>query len=111
MPLVHLPHIQFPAQVESTTQPRDVEHSRNSDVRVTGSAEWLTLQISGVSRYYGLGVESTEAVVTASGVSFAELWVHDRLEVDGSGVSAIRYRGNPTVIARVTGYSSVLPVP
>ena len=82
-----------------------------SQVRVNGSAEWQVLQISGVSVYHGLGVESKEAVVTASGVSVAELWVHDRLEVDGSGVSTIRYRGRPSVIARVTGASRVVPVP
>ena len=82
-----------------------------SQVHVTGSAEWLTLQISGVSTYHGLGVESNEAVVTASGVSVAELWVHDRLEVDGSGVASIRYRGSPSVIARMAGASTVGPVP
>ena len=74
-----------------------------SQVHVTGSAEWQDLHISGVSGYHGLGVESTEAVVTASGVSVAELWVHDRLEVDGSGVSTIRYRGRPSVMARAPG--------
>ena len=82
-----------------------------SQVRVNGSAEWQVLQISGVSAYHGLGVESNEAVVTASGVSVAELWVHDRLEADGSGVSTIRYRGRPSVIARMTGASTVVPVP
>ena len=82
-----------------------------SQVRVNGSAEWQSLQISGVSEYHGLGVESNEARVTASGVSVAELWVHDRLEVDGSGVSTIRYRGHPSVIARVTGASAVVPIP
>ena len=82
-----------------------------SQVHVTGSAEWQVLQISGVSTYHGLGVESNEAVVTAPGVSVAELWVHDRLEVDGSGVSTIRYRGGPSVIARLTGASTVVPVP
>ncbi len=82
-----------------------------SQVHVTGSAEWQGLHISGVSGYHGLGVESKEAVVTASGVSVAELWVHDRLEVDGSGLSTVRYRGNPSVIARVTGWSRVVPIP
>ncbi len=82
-----------------------------SQVHVTGSAEWQDLHISGVSGYHGLGVESNEAVVTASGVSLAELWVHDRLEVDGSGVSTIRYRGHPSVIARISGASTVAPIP
>ena len=89
----------------------NVRVSGVSQVHVTGSAEWQVLQISGVSTYHGLGIESTEAVVTASGVSVAELWVHDRLEVDGSGVSTIRYRGRPSVIARMTGASTVGPVP
>ena len=89
----------------------DVHVSGVSQVRVTGSADRQVLQISGVSLYHGLGVESNEAVVTASGVSVAELWVHDRLEVDASGVSTIRYLGRPSVIARVTGASRVVPVP
>ena len=82
-----------------------------SQVHVTGSAEWQVLHISGVSGYHGLGVESNEVVVTASGVSVAEIWVHERLEVTGSGVSTIRYRGRPSVIANLSGASTVAPVP
>ena len=89
----------------------NVQVSGVSQAWVTGSADWLHLQISGVSAYHGLGVESDSAVVTASGVSLAELWVHDRLEVDGSGVSTVHYRGHPSVITRVTGASTVVPVP
>ena len=89
----------------------NVQVSGVSLVWVTGSAEWLHLQISGVTAYHGFGVESDSALVTASGVNLAELWVHDRLEVDGSGVSTVRYRGDPSVIARLGGASTVVPVP
>ena len=89
----------------------NVRVSGVSQVWVMGSAEWQSVQISGVSKYHGLGVESNEAVITASGVSIAELWVHNRLEVDGSGASMVRYRGGPSVIARVTGGSAVVPIP
>ena len=88
----------------------NVQVSGVSRIWVTGSAEWLHLQISGVTAYHGFGVESDSALVTASGVNLAELWVHDRLEVDGSGVSTVHYRGHPTVITRLTGASTVVPV-
>jgi len=89
----------------------NVEVSGVSRASVRGSVEWLDLQISGVSTYDGFGLESNEARVTASGVSAADLWVHDRLEVDGSGVSTVRYRGSPSVVARLTGASTVAPAP
>ena len=89
----------------------NVRVSGASRTWVTGSAEWLDLHLSGASAYHGFGVESIEAVVTASGASVADLWVHDRLEVDGSGASTVRYRGGPSVIARLTGASRVVPVP
>jgi hypothetical protein len=79
-------------------------------VDVNGSAERQVLTISGASVYRGLDLETSESVVIASGVSLVELWAHDHLEVDGSGVSTIRYRGQPTVIARVSGSSTVSPI-
>jgi hypothetical protein len=81
-----------------------------SVVDVTGSAERQVLSISGASVFRGLDLESSESVVIASGVSLAELWAHDHLEVDGSGLSTIRYRGQPVVIARLSGGSTVSPI-
>ena len=89
----------------------NVQVSGASRAWVTGSAAWQVLHISGASTYHGLDVETNSAQVHASGASVAELWVHDRLEVDGSGASIVRYRGGPTVIARVSGASTVVPVP
>ena len=88
----------------------NVRVSGASRATVTGSAEWLDLDVSGASQYHGFGVESREARVRASGASLADLWVHDRLEVDGSGATTIRYRGSPIVTARLSGASTVVPV-
>ena len=88
----------------------NVQVSGAALVRVVGSAEWQGLHLSGASTYHGLDLETDESVVTLSGASRAEVWVHDRLEVNGSGASVVRYRGHPTVIARVTGASTVMPV-
>ena len=82
-----------------------------SRVWATGSAEWQDLQISGASTYDAFDVESKSVKVTASGASVADLWVHDRLEVNGSGASTVRYRGAPGVTTRLSGASTVVPVP
>ena len=80
-----------------------------SRVRVLGSAPWQTITISGVGSYNGRGFETGETRITASGVSFAEVWANDLLDVTGSGVSTVRYLGEPSVIARVSGWATVAP--
>ena len=88
----------------------DVSVSGVSHVRVSGSTDTLTLEISGVSSYDGLELETLESVVVASGVSVVRLWVTDRLTVFASGVSSIRFRGTPHVFTQVSGGATVRPV-
>jgi len=72
-----------------------------------GSVDDLDVTLSGVTAYMGLHMETQRARVTASGVSWAEVWATERLDAWASGVSAIRYIGDPVVYAHASGASVV----
>jgi len=42
-----------------------------------------------------------------SGASDALVWANDWLEANASGASRVRFRGNPVVVARTSGGSTV----
>lgn len=78
-------------------------------VEAKGSVDRLGVTLSGVTGFGGIGLESARAQVEASGVSWADVWVTDRLDAWASGVSSVRYRGSPAVYAHTSGSSSVKP--
>lgn len=78
-------------------------------VEATGSVDRLSLTLSGVTGFGGIGLESARAHIEASGVSWANVWVTDRLDAWASGVSSVRYKGSPAVYAHTSGSSSVNP--
>ncbi len=78
-------------------------------VEADGSVDRLSVTLSGVTGFAGIGLESARAHIEASGVSWADLWVTDRLDAWVSGVSNVRYKGSPAVYAHTSGSSSVTP--
>lgn len=72
-----------------------------------GEADVQHATLSGASRYDGLDVDNLEADLRLSGASQAFVRVRDRLDVEASGASQVRFLGNPWVAARVSGASSV----
>jgi hypothetical protein len=77
-------------------------------LKARGAADRLEVFLSGVTGYRGLDLESREARVVASGASWVEVWVTERLDADASGTSVIRYAGNPEeVVARTSGLASI----
>lgn len=79
-------------------------------ITARGSVDHLEVVLSGVTGYRGLSLESRTATVLASGVSWAEVWVSERLYADASGTSSIRYAGDPVeVVAHTSGLGSVGP--
>jgi len=74
-----------------------------------GEADVQHATLSGASRYDGLDVDGLEADLRLSGASQAWVWARDRLDVEASGASHVRFRGDPWVTARVSGASSVTP--
>jgi len=75
-----------------------------------GGVDRLDLVLSGATGYRGLDLETRAARVFTSGVAWAEVFVSERLDAYASGVSWIRYAGDPvTVNAYVSGVSSIGP--
>ncbi len=75
-----------------------------------GVVDRLDLVLSGATAYRGLDLQTRTARVFTSGVAWAEVFVWERLDAYASGVSWIRYAGNPeTVNAFVSGVSSIGP--
>jgi len=78
-------------------------------IEANGSVDRLSVTLSGVTGFGGIGLESARAHIEASGVSWANVWVTDRLDAWASGVSSVRYKGNPAVHAYASGSSSIKP--
>ena len=78
-----------------------------SDLVVWGSADRQNVTVSGASRYDALDLETGECFMDVSGASDALVWARAWLEVDASGASRVRFRGNPVVVARTSGGSTV----
>ena len=78
-----------------------------SSVDLTGEADVLDVFTSGVSHFWGRDFFTLDTRVVASGVANVVVNVRDRLDVTASGASTIRYVGNPSVFADVSGASTV----
>lgn len=74
----------------------------------TGRATRQTVDLSGASRYRAFGLTSEITVVQGSGTSVVEVKATRELNVEASGVTQVRYKGNPPVVKSDTsGVSSV----
>ena len=78
-----------------------------SSFRTAGWAFDHDAQVSGVSTYLAGDLETSLTMISASGVSSAVVWVSEELDATASGVSRIRYKGNPVVHASVSGAGRV----
>jgi hypothetical protein len=84
-----------------------VRLSGASTATVWGEADVQHGVLSGASRYDALDLDSFRAGLSLSGASRAMVWARDRLDVEASGASQVRFTGDPWVSARVSGASSV----
>lgn len=80
-----------------------------SNVTISGETDVLRLALSGASRFDGLDYRAERAEIGVSGASTAFVWVRDRMTVNASGASHVRFRGRPYVTAAVSGLSTVRP--
>jgi hypothetical protein len=68
----------------------------------------LQLELSGASEFEGFSLETENAFLNLSGASDCELFVNEILDIEASGASKIRYKGNPAkLITNLSGASSV----
>jgi len=85
-----------------------IDASGASHIDLFGTTQWLSARLSGSSdlKDYDLSVEELD--IDLSGASDAYLTVTESIEIDASGASTLRYRGNATIDSkRLSGASEI----
>jgi len=73
------------------------DFSGASEVKLSGSGEDLVMDVSGASSADLAGFPVADADIEVSGASSATVNVSGQLDLEVSGTSRVRYRGNPTL--------------
>jgi Putative auto-transporter adhesin, head GIN domain len=71
----------------------------------SGTAEELTLDVSGASRWTAGDLHSRKVAANVSGVSYGLVRARDALVASVSGASVLEYFGNPDVVPTIDGLS------
>lgn len=82
-------------ELDLTYNEIDIDCSGGSDVEMSGSTNILWLNSGGGSDFDGYDLEAKEANIRSTGGSDVSVYASERLEVNASGASDVRYRGNP----------------
>lgn len=86
----------------------DLDLSGASKLYLNGYANYMEADCSGSSKLMLSGLKTKRISFESSGASTAEFWVTESLDVESSGASNVRYKGNPaTVNVENSGASSV----
>ena len=84
------------------------DFSGASKLNFEGNAKNVTLETSGACVYNAFDLETELCKIDASGAAVARVWVKERLELEASGASSVKYKGSPNIdIVRVSGAASV----
>ncbi|GAB4039472.1 head GIN domain-containing protein [Spirosoma gilvum] len=94
---------QFIVQAARST----IDLSGATILRLSGQGTTLTAVVSGASLLQAFDYPVDNAGLDLSGASKANVSVNSNLAVKASGASAVRYRGKPTIVQRVSGASTV----
>jgi len=89
----------------------EAEFSGASDIDFRGTCKTGFIEISGASEFDAEGLEFEDLRIELSGASDAKVFTTNKLSIDASGASSIRYKGNPPDISvDESGASSVHPM-
>lgn len=78
-----------------------------TNLDITGKTNEMRMDISGVGNIRATDFIAQKAKVTNSGVGKANVHVTEKLDADVSGIGAIYYTGNPSVLASVSGLGKI----
>lgn len=79
-----------------------------SDVKLSGSASMMDMMSTGASEFKAELFKVQTAKMQCSGASSSKIYVTENLEIDASGASDLKYKGNPKISSKlVTGASQV----
>lgn len=84
------------AEIEGEIEELEVDLSGSSKVRLRGSGSQLNADLSGSSELNALEYTINKARLDLSGASYAGVNAKDQLEIEASGVSQVKYKGNPS---------------
>lgn len=89
----------------------EAEFSGASEIDFRGTCKTGFIEISGASEFDAEGLEFQDLRIELSGASDAKVFATNKLTIDASGASSIRYKGNPpNVSVDESGASSVHPM-
>jgi len=85
----------------------NVSLSGAGDVTLTGSANILDINNSGAASIKTYNMISKDVSVSVTGAGIVEVFASDTLDISISGVSMVRYDGDPQLIQTVSGMGSI----
>lgn len=83
--------IEFAADLQSMK----VDLSGASSLTLSGTLNDINIECSGASKLYMSNLQAASAKLELSGASYAEVNVTEKLRVEASGASDVRYKGDP----------------
>ena len=78
-----------------------------SQLDLFGESKYLDGELSGASQINAFNLSAEESDIDLAGASTAKVWIVKYLNVDASGASSVRYKGNPTVKKQLSGGSTL----
>jgi len=97
--------------MEMKAEKYTAEFSGASEITFTGSCKSGNIEISGASEFKAEGLQFEDLTLDLSGASEAKVFSTNKLRIDASGASEVRYKGNPPDISiDESGASSIHPM-
>lgn len=85
----------------------NLDFSGAAKASISGKAQKVTMDGSGASILSAKSLETTTMALDLSGASKADVNVSEKLVVEASGASNVRYTGNPSLEQDISGAASV----
>ena len=78
-----------------------------SQLDLFGESKYLDGELSGASQVNAFNLSAEESNLDLSGASTGKVWITKYLDVDASGASSVRYKGNPGIKKQMSGGSTL----
>lgn len=97
--------------MEMKAEKYTAEFSGASEIDFRGSCKTGNIEISGASELRAEGLQFEDLTLDLSGASEAKVFSTNKLRIDASGASSVRYKGNPPDVSiDESGASSIHPM-
>jgi hypothetical protein len=93
--------------IKMTLKDLAIDLSGAGSISASGTADNLSLDISGFGSFDGKEFHNHSVTIGLSGAGSATVWVDDHLDAEISGAGSVSYYGSPSVTKQVSGVGSV----